>query len=206
VSQPTQRRHQLLPALALFALFGADACADGFASSSESPPPPSTLVDAGGPVYTGESCNLGDRESCDCPNGGQGMKACMTDATSPTQGSYSSCLLCPDSTGHNAAGSTMTMTSAGSVSTNETAGTGSAVGPGNTSSGSVSGGGGGGRAGVSGSTSTAAGSGSSTAGSSGGNTPGKCNCKQSCFPLGVLACCRANGTCGCTWAPGAYCM
>jgi hypothetical protein len=27
-----------------------------------------------------------------------------------------------------------------------------------------------------------------------------------CFPLGVLACCRPDGSCGCTWASGAYCL
>jgi hypothetical protein len=31
-------------------------------------------------------------------------------------------------------------------------------------------------------------------------------CTQSCFPVGVLACCSPLGTCGCTWAPGAYCL
>ncbi len=31
-------------------------------------------------------------------------------------------------------------------------------------------------------------------------------CTQPCIPFGILACCRANGTCGCTWAPGAYCL
>jgi hypothetical protein len=23
---------------------------------------------------------------------------------------------------------------------------------------------------------------------------------------GPFGCCRPNGTCGCTWAPGAYCL
>jgi hypothetical protein len=39
--------------------------------------------------------------------------------------------------------------------------------------------------------------------------PGSCrsasDCKESCVPIGILNCCRDNGTCGCTWAPGAYC-
>lgn len=39
--------------------------------------------------------------------------------------------------------------------------------------------------------------------------PGGCksaaDCTSSCVPIGILNCCRDNGTCGCTWAPGAYC-
>jgi hypothetical protein len=37
---------------------------------------------------------------------------------------------------------------------------------------------------------------------------GSCNpaCTQTCFPVGILACCRPVGGCGCTWAPGAYCL
>src|SRR5262249_36186886 len=31
-------------------------------------------------------------------------------------------------------------------------------------------------------------------------------CTNSCFPVGILSCCTALGTCGCTWAPGAYCF
>lgn len=63
----------------------------------------------------------------------------------------------------------------------------------------------------------AAGSGGSGGRSSGGTTSsgatssGSKACSsdcaaQLCFPLGVLGCCKSNGTCGCTWAPGAYCM
>jgi hypothetical protein len=32
------------------------------------------------------------------------------------------------------------------------------------------------------------------------------DCTESCVPIGILSCCRDNGTCGCTWAPGAYCL
>lgn len=32
------------------------------------------------------------------------------------------------------------------------------------------------------------------------------DCTVSCFPLGAVACCRADKTCGCSWAPGAYCL
>jgi hypothetical protein len=39
---------------------------------------------------------------------------------------------------------------------------------------------------------------------------GKCraasDCTESCVPVGIFNCCRANGTCGCTWALGAYCQ
>jgi hypothetical protein len=31
------------------------------------------------------------------------------------------------------------------------------------------------------------------------------DCPESCVPIGIFPCCRANGTCGCTWALGAYC-
>lgn len=30
--------------------------------------------------------------------------------------------------------------------------------------------------------------------------------QRSCFPRGLLPCCRADGSCGCSWAPGAYCL
>jgi hypothetical protein len=32
------------------------------------------------------------------------------------------------------------------------------------------------------------------------------DCTVSCFPLGAVACCRDDKTCGCSWAPGAYCL
>ena len=32
------------------------------------------------------------------------------------------------------------------------------------------------------------------------------DCRESCAPVGIFNCCRANGTCGCTWALGAYCL
>lgn len=31
------------------------------------------------------------------------------------------------------------------------------------------------------------------------------DCSQPCVPIGLFRCCRPSGTCGCTWAPGAYC-
>jgi hypothetical protein len=39
---------------------------------------------------------------------------------------------------------------------------------------------------------------------------GKCrtdaDCTEPCVPIGILNCCGSDGTCGCTWAPGAYCL
>jgi hypothetical protein len=32
------------------------------------------------------------------------------------------------------------------------------------------------------------------------------DCTESCVPIGIINCCRANGTCGCTWVPGTYCQ
>ena len=50
--------------------------------------------------------------------------------------------------------------------------------------------------------------GSGSAAGSGGRstTSARCECTQSCFLLGIFPCCRTNGSCGCSWAPGAYCM
>lgn len=40
--------------------------------------------------------------------------------------------------------------------------------------------------------------------------PGRCDrssqCESLCLFVGVFPCCRADHTCGCTWAPGAYCL
>lgn len=32
------------------------------------------------------------------------------------------------------------------------------------------------------------------------------DCKNECGVTGILNCCTERGTCGCTWAPGAYCL
>ena len=32
------------------------------------------------------------------------------------------------------------------------------------------------------------------------------DCTVSCFPVGFVSCCRADHICGCSWAPGAYCL
>jgi hypothetical protein len=48
-------------------------------------------------------------------------------------------------------------------------------------------------------------------GQSGGGTPGggascdPANC-EGCSVVGPFPCCRDNNTCGCTWAPGGYCL
>jgi hypothetical protein len=53
---------------------------------------------------------------------------------------------------------------------------------------------------------------SSTGDSGGGTTlaAGRCEkdsqCTNSCVPVGILPCCTLLKTCGCTWAPGAYCL
>jgi hypothetical protein len=31
-------------------------------------------------------------------------------------------------------------------------------------------------------------------------------CTQPCLPIGAFSCCSAMNKCGCTWAPGAYCL
>ena len=71
------------------------------------------------------------------------------------------------------------------------------------------GGGGGGKSGQGGASSGTGGSsgrgGSSAAAGSGGRSE-RCECRTGCLLIGVFPCCRDNGSCGCTWAPGAYCM
>lgn len=46
--------------------------------------------------------------------------------------------------------------------------------------------------------------GGQTAGSGGGSTCDPKSCKN-CSVAGPLGCCKHDGTCGCTWAPGAIC-
>jgi hypothetical protein len=35
---------------------------------------------------------------------------------------------------------------------------------------------------------------------------GRCSGCMGCSVIGPFPCCRDNGTCGCTWAPGGYCL
>jgi hypothetical protein len=168
---------------------GATIPSGGQAGASQS------MVDAGtmqppmmSEVYMGEPCQMGESAACTCSSTGtEGTKVCRYDDKSPTMGSFSECQSCappemaPDP---------------GDV---DTAGRGGAGGAG-----------GGGSGGMSGS------SGRGGSGGSGGSTPPTMPrptgrtcmpaCSQSCFPVGVLACCTPLGTCGCTWAPGAYCL
>jgi len=32
------------------------------------------------------------------------------------------------------------------------------------------------------------------------------DCTVACFPIGFFSCCRLDNICGCSWAPGAYCL
>lgn len=214
-------------------LLTAAACAQGFTAQPDAPPPPPP---AGAPApFFGEACMLGERAACPCPSGGaQGTKVCSPDEASPTKGSFSACLLCVDTpspagTGAvaNGGGASSSSSSAGR-SAAAGSGTGTVIGSvtaagasGRADAGSVSAANGGAsgsstqRAGTGGSAAPragtgGAGSGASRAGSSGGGaggmSGGRCTCNNACFLTGILPCCRANGSCGCTWAPGAYCM
>jgi hypothetical protein len=187
-------RESLVPYAATLLLMAA-GCAQGFSAEAAAPPAPPP-AGAAAPFF-GEACMVGERSPCTCPNGGdQGVKACSPDEASPTKGSYSTCLLCVAAAGTGAA-----VGGAGVVS--GVAGTGVAAGSTRaTAAGTSSATDGGGRTG---STNTLrAGTGGSTGKT--GSSGGRCMCNQSCFPLGIVACCRPNGSCGCTWAAGAYCM
>jgi hypothetical protein len=49
-------------------------------------------------------------------------------------------------------------------------------------------------------------SGSADGGTGGGAHCTVSACSNDCSLIGPLRCCRENDTCGCSWAPGAYCM
>jgi hypothetical protein len=189
----------------VFVLLSAAGCAKGF-SASNAAPLTSAQEAAGegssGPaMYTGDECvTIGERVPCICTDGlGQGIKACAADKTSPTLGTYSECTACvavPEA-GH--------PTVAENPGRTPNAGRGSRAGAGGTTSM--------GAAGTGATSSARAGSGgrgtTAAAGRSGGGTTmssGRCNCTQDCFPVGILACCRIDNSCGCSWAPGAYCL
>ena len=40
----------------------------------------------------------------------------------------------------------------------------------------------------------------------GGRCQRSSDCQSLCVLTGILPCCREDRTCGCTWAPGAYCL
>jgi hypothetical protein len=181
-------------AIALLLL--AAGCAEGFPSASDEvsragEPPVAT----GAPDFMGEACPRGQRTDCTCPAGEPGFKLCTPDPKSPTMASFSGCLNCPEPAMNPTTPETAGMSAvgegpdaqAGSSGRNSNAGRGAA--------------GSGGRSGAGGTSSGAAGR-----MGTGRGTNTRCNCTESCFPVGVLACCRADNSCGCTWAPGAYCL
>jgi hypothetical protein len=186
-------------------LLCAAGCAKGFNAAASAPPLASAQEAAGvgssGPsaMYTGDECvTVGERVPCVCTDGvGQGIKACAADKNSPTQGTYSECTACvaiPEAGRPPIVENTGRTANAGRAARGGAGGTTGAAGTGSTSSSA--------RAGSGGRGSTAA------AGRSGGTTTtsGRCNCTQDCFPVGILACCRLDNSCGCSWAPGAYCL
>ena len=209
--------------------YNAFGCADGYRSA---PHADITVVEpvqsAPPPVITNKCEPIGGELLCICPNGTEtGTRTCMPALADPEQGTLSACLPCDGRSIHagtGAAGSSGRRgltTAAGSVSEParsesgdvELASAGSAAGSGSGGTGGTGGG------------DDAADAASSTAGSAGAANrsplgtplnrfanplapaPGLgCECDQPCFPFGIIACCRMDGSCGCSWAPGAYCL
>ena len=197
------------------------SCADGFHSAPQDDiiavePAQAAPV----PTIEDKCAPIGGQLLCICPNGvDTGQRTCQPAAALPTQGTLTPCLPCdakPITAGTSASASGAGMTSDGpqqGAAGNAAADAGSA---------SASAGGSAARAlnGMAGSAGTAvavpsAGAPSRTAQ---GNPLGRaanplapasgtdCECSQPCFPFGILACCRMDGSCGCSWAPGAYCL
>lgn len=193
-------------------VFGLAACAQGFPDDplASLPPRPSTGAvsgisgsagaagmgaagQAGRMPYTGESCRMGETAPCTCsPQGTPGTKTCRYDRESPTMGTFSECGACEEPAGMEDPGDVMSAGAGGSAGR---AGQGAGG-----RAGSAAGTSGGGTSGMSGSSGSG---GSSEGGSSRGCMPA---CNNTCFPVGILPCCNALGRCGCTWAPGAYCL
>ncbi|MDD9966473.1 MAG: hypothetical protein OXR73_09630 [Myxococcales bacterium] len=161
--------------------------------------------------YMGESCRVGAQVPCECPDGGSsGVKTCVEDEGSPTGGSYGGCQGCagsgvqevpvdpnmPPCTNGVRDGEESDVDCGGVCTPCEV-----------------------GRSCVRGidcdSLNCEGGTcgeakdpepvpvTSPPAGQGGSSCDGPCT--NSCFPVGVLPCCTQRGTCGCTWAPGAYC-
>ena len=170
---------------------GIRAGQGGSAPQAGSPGAPAGSGGSANAPYTGEPCEMGQTETCACEQAGtEGVRVCRFDRASPTDGTFSACENCMPLA--------PTMADEGDVMAR--AGSGGA-GRGGSGSGGA---GAGGRAG---------GSAGSTSGgeSSGGDRPrggSGCSspCTNVCFPIGILPCCTLLGTCGCTWAPGAYCL
>jgi hypothetical protein len=199
-------------------MFGV-GCAQGYSSEaaneilapSDVPPPP--------PIFLGEACSpLGSRMPCMCSNGFEmGLRACATALDSPTKAALSGCLPCelppPSVAGMGSqAGTVATAGASGARGGAGAAAIGGAAGhAGSSGLGAGGSSGAAGRAGPG-----RGGTGGSTAGGTGRPRPSAptgppsigpgCECGQSCFPFGIIACCLPEGGCGCTWAPGAYCF
>ena len=140
------------------------------------------------PAPAGTECKMGDTEPCVCSSTStEGVHQCRGDDRSSLGGYFATeCTRCappvvmmPEDPGD------VMMTDAGTAGSG-----GSSVGSG----------------GAAGSTSAGSGGRGGSGGASG--RPGTCMpaCTNTCFPVGILPCCRPIGGCGCTWAPGAYCL
>jgi hypothetical protein len=145
---------------------------------------------------TGDTCVPGDEPTCTCDSTHtQGIRICVFDpAAGQTMGKFSDCQSCAPAPKARDAGPG-DVTAIGSGTGGKKASTGGSGG----AAGST-----GGSGGLTGSGGTTTGAGGRT----GGRLGGTCNppCTQLCFPVGILPCCNALGICGCTWAPGAYCL
>ena len=179
------------------------SCAEGYPSASKELPGVALPGAGRGSVnFKGEACQRGQEMNCVCPDGvTAGYKLCTPDPESPTQASFSGCLSCPEpEPPPNPETMPMTpmMPAAGGMGGG---GIGAAMG-------GRMGAAGRGTAGSGGRGTTSGGSsGRGATGSGRGSSGGRCMCAdQACFPVGVIGCCRLDGSCGCTWAPGAYCL
>ena len=212
-------------ALILLTAFVWASCAQGYTGEPD--------LDIAAPVevipapFTGEACmSVGDRVPCLCPNGvDTGLRACTQSEESPTKAALTGCLLCEGKAGP---AGRAAAPSAEAVAGASAAGGGSAAAGNAAGAVAASAGGRGGASGAAGSAGMRAGGsggsgGTRAASGTGGqgststmqprpinplapsNGPG-CECTQACFPFGILPCCRQGGGCGCTWAPGAYCL
>jgi hypothetical protein len=142
---------------------------------------------------TGAECAPpGQTEACTCASTGTvGVHACKSDIRSSKGGYFAAeCTRCAPPTTEDPGDITTDAGPAGSGGMGGRSGSGGL----------------GGAASASGSGGSAGSTGLAGSGSAG--RPGTCTpaCTNSCFPVGILACCRPVGGCGCTWAPGAYCF
>jgi hypothetical protein len=187
--------------------FDSDPTADAWTNfgSAGQAPPQSTGGSGGhttaGAMFTGESCTPGSSGLCDCEKpGSRGTRTCRMDTKSPSGGSWGPCGACVDAP--------PPKFDPGDVTATATGGRGGLRGGiGGLSGGSGSGSGGSGGAMSSGSGGMRGSRGDSGRDRGGSMGGGNCACDDTvCFPVGILPCCRIDGSCGCTWAPGAYCL